>query len=208
MIENPRTQLTLWRAATWINILIYGVLVWEMYRLWTNPTPSDFPRIETLALMMGFEFILVHSAIFMLVASRKVSLLFLIPVYGVVALLLNSGAENNLILYLYCGVLVSRLRFMFAKIEPSERSRAIKSSIFAGLIYMLSLFVIIGGETSLPSKRLNSEFLSANGYFDQLEVFGIFMESPHLPIIMGMIYFSLMIVFEIVTRRRYTPNSV
>ncbi|RZV39633.1 MAG: hypothetical protein EX271_10595 [Acidimicrobiales bacterium] len=178
-----------------------------MFRLSTNPTPSDFPRIETLALMMGFEFILVHSDIFMLVMPCKVTLLILIPVYGVVALLLNRGAENNLILYLYCGGLVSRLQFIFSKIETAERSRAIKLAIVAGLIYMLTLFAIIGGKTNLLSKGLNAEFLGANGYFDQLELYGIFTESPHLPIIMGIIHFSLMIVFEIFTRRRFIPKT-
>ena len=115
--------------STAVTLLIYGALIWEMWSIWTRPVPADFPRLQTLALIMGFEFLLVHSGLMAAVMPRKVSLFFILPVYGVVAYFLNLGAENNLILF--------------------------------------------------------------------LRVSGIFTEHPHLPLIMGLVYFSLMALLEL-----------
>lgn len=162
--------IRIWRATEWINILIYGALVYEMFRLWTMPGPDDFSRIQTLGVLMGLEFILVQSGIFMLLMPRKTSLLFLLPVYGIVAYFLNTGAEKNTILYLYFGVMLTRFRFLFSDIRPEERKSAIKLALIAGAIYMISLIVIIGGETSLPAKGLSQDFLQSNGYFENLKI--------------------------------------
>ncbi len=181
-----------------ITILIYAALVWEMWRIWNVPTIEDFPRLQTLALLMGFEFILVHSALFMAVAPRNLAIVFLLLVYGIMALMLNTGAENNIILYLYLGVMFTRLRFMFTQSTVEQRAHHLKISIIAGFIYVFSIAVIAIGEQSLPSKGLTESFLTREGYFDTLEVFGIFTEQPHLPLIMGMVYFSLLITLNLV----------
>jgi len=190
---------SIWRIFAWINLVIYAALVYEMWRLLTVPTPEDLPRVTTLALLMGFEFLLVHSAVFMAVMPRKVSVFFLLPVYGVVALALNSGTDNNVILYLYLGLLVTRLRFLFWDTDARHRSRVLKTSIIAGFLYLFSVAVIAFGETSLPEKGLNKAFLASNNYYENLTVHGIFTENPHLPLIMGIIYFTLMIVLELFT---------
>ncbi len=192
----------IWRIFAWTNIVIYALLVYEMWRLWTVPTPADLPRITTFALLMGFEFILVHSAVFMIVFPRKVSVFFLIPVYGVVALMLNSGTDNNVILYLYLGLLFTRLRYLFGGADAEHRSKVLKTSIIAGFIYLFSVAVIALGETSLPEKGLNKVFLTANNYYETLTVHGIFTENPHLPIIMGIVYFSMLIGVELFTSAR------
>jgi len=188
---------SVWRIFAWTNIVIYAFLVYEMWQLWTAPTPEDLGRITTFALLMGFEFILVHSAIFMKVFPRKISILFLIPVYGVVALMLNSGTDNNVILYLYLGLLFTRLRYMFSGADAEHRSKVLKTSIIAGFLYLFSVAVIALGETSLPEKGLNKAFLTANNYYESLTVQGIFTENPHLPLIMGIVYFTSMIGLEL-----------
>ncbi len=183
--------------STAVTLLIYGALIWEMWSIWTRPVPADFPRLQTLALIMGFEFLLVHSGLMAAVMPRKVSLFFILPVYGVVAYFLNLGAENNLILFLYAGVLVARLRFLFTPHTPLQKSRAIKISIVSALIYFFAVSVIAIGEASLPAKGLTQDFLQSEGYFETLRVSGIFTEHPHLPLIMGLVYFSLMALLEL-----------
>lgn len=197
---------SIWRIFAWTNLAIYAALVFEMWQLWTVPTPEDLPRVTTLALLMGFEFLLVHSAVFIAVMPRKTSVFFLLPVYGVVALALNSGAENNVILYLYLGLLVTRLRFLFGDTDAQHRSRVLKTSIIAGFLYLFSVAVIAFGETSLPEKGLNKEFLTSNNYYESLNVQGIFTENPHLPLIMGIIYFTLMIGLELLISVFYRFN--
>ncbi len=184
-------------AAALLGVLIYGALNWEMWSLWAHPSPGDFPRLQTLALLMGFEFLLVHSALFINFMPRKTSILFLLPVYGATALMLNTGAENNLILYLYLGLVITRLRFLFTSRSPAQKSRAIKISIAAFLIYLFAVAIIAFGEEALPMKGLTKAFLETNGYFETLQVGGVLTEQPHLPLIMGIIYFSMMIVFEL-----------
>ena len=179
------------------EIFIYLLLIFEMWSLWTQPEPADFARIQTLALLMGFEFFMVHSGLFFNLMPRKTSVLFLLPVYGVIAYFLNTGAENNFILYLYLGLLITRLRFLFEEHTAIQKSRATKISIAAALIYFASIGVIAIGETDLPAKGLNPDFLSKESYYDTLNVGGIFTEQPHLPLIMGIIYFSMMILLEL-----------
>jgi hypothetical protein len=179
------------------EVVIYGLLIFEMWSLWTHPGPADFARIQTLALLMGFEFFMVHSALFFNLMPRKVSVLFLLPVYWVIAYFLNTGAENNVILYLYLGLLIIRLRFLFEDHTDIQKARATKISIGAGLIYFGAIGVIAVGETGLPAKGLNPDFFAQENYYETLNVGGIFTEQPHLPLIMGIIYFSMMIVFEL-----------
>ncbi len=200
---------SIWRILAWTNIVIYALLVYEMWRLWTAPTAADLPRVTTLALLMGFEFILVHSAIFTLVFPRKVTILFLFPVYGVVALMLNSGAQNNVILYLYLGLLVTRLRYLFGEKDAQQRTKVLKTSILSGFLYLFAVAVIAFGETSLPEKGLNKAFLTANNYYESLNVQGIFTENPHLPLIMGIVYFSLMVGLEllIIIKNSFNHNK-
>ncbi len=204
---QPKRQLAL-AVSEWIGIVIYLALAFEMYRLWVTPLPADIARINLLALLMGFEFIMVHSAVFMLVMPRKKVIWFLIPTYAVVALALNSGAEGNAILFLYLGLMASRLRFMFSTPSAKHRKQAIKHSIIAAGIYFFSIAVIAGGETSIPQKGLTTEFLTTSGYFDALTVYGIFTENPHLPLVMGIIYFGLMSVVEAIPaiRSQFTRN--
>jgi hypothetical protein len=180
-----------------IEMLLYAFLIREMWCLWSDPTPADFPRLQTLAILMGFEFLLVHSALFIHVTPRKISILFLLPIYGIVALALNTGAENNLILYLYLGVIITRLRFLFGDHTKAQKSRAVKTSIVSFFIYFAAIAIIAVGETSLPKGGLTAKFLESGNYLDSLEVYGIFTEQPHLPLLMGMFYFSALILFEL-----------
>ena len=179
------------------EVLIYGLLIFEMWSLWTHPAPADFSRLQTLALLMGFEFFLVHSGLFFNLMPRKVSVLILLPVYGVIAYFLNTGTENNLILVLYLGLMIARLRFLFTDHSDAQKSRATKISITAAVIYFAAIAVIAVGDASLPARGLTPEFLTQHGYYETLSVGGPFTERPHLPLIMGIIYFSMMIALDL-----------
>jgi len=94
--------------------MVYVVLVFEMLRLWLSPDAMQIDRLNTLAVMMGFEFIMIHSGVFMSVMPRKISLFFLIPFYSTFAFAMNTMVSGNTILWLYFGVVLLRMRFAFS----------------------------------------------------------------------------------------------
>ncbi len=189
--------LPLWRLAEWVNIVFYSILVFEMLRLWFAPGPQDVGRILTLAMLMVFEFVLVHSGLFMAVFPRRISLILLIPFYGLFAIVFNFIVPGNAILFLYLAVIFVRMRFAFSNPTRAEKTKTLIVTICAAFLYFVLVFIFAFGANFIPDFGLNQDFLQSNAYFNLSDAGGIFVEQPHIPLAMGSVYFTLLALLEV-----------
>ncbi len=195
------------RLSFWIGPLIYALLVFEMGRYWIAPDPNNTDRLQTLAVMMVFEFIMVHSGVFMAVMPKKISLLFFVPVYGVFALAMNTMAPGNTILWIYLSVVFVRMRFAFSNPKGSEPQIAITISLCAVLIYFALLVSFILNAHLVPKIGLTDQFLLESGYKDSITTGGLLTDMPQVSMAMGVVYFSLLALIEIVIPIFYSKSK-
>ena len=186
------------KLSNWIGIAIYGWIIVEMFQLWHHPGPDDAARILTLATIMAFEFVLVHSGVFMAVMPKKISLLVFIPFYGVFALAMNAMTPGNTILWLYLGIIAVRMRFAFSNPTEEAKGKNMTMSVAAVMTYFVLIFVFAFGANIIPDLGLTAEYLESSG-FQTLRngATGIFIESPQVPLAMGIVYFTLIALWEI-----------
>jgi len=193
----------------WIGIGVYIALILQMLRVWIAPQADDIELILTLAVMMGFEFIMVHSGIFMAVMPRKLSLFLFIPFCGIFALTMNALLPNNYILWLYGSIIFTRIRFAFSNPDQETINRSISMSIKAAILYFVLIMSFSFGSGLIPEFGLTQDFLTQSGYWDIVKTGGLFPEKPYVPIAIGVVYFSLIALIEVKTfnllpnKRRY-----
>ncbi|MDB2437209.1 hypothetical protein N9W89_00715 [Hellea sp.] len=195
----------IYRILGWVGILVYGALIYEMWRLWSAPTPDDTGRILTLAVMMGFEFIMVHSGIFMAAFPRKISLFIFVPFYGAFALVFNSMTPGNEILFLYLGAVFIRMRFAFSNATEEEIGANMSMSFLAVVLYFFLIIAFSIGSDHIPELGLTREFLTTTNYLNEDTIGGIFTEMPQVSMAMGMVYFGLLAFAEIKVYKLLKP---
>jgi len=178
-----------------------------MARYWISPDPENTDRLLTLAVMMGFEFIMVHSGVFMAVMPKKVSLFFLIPAYSLFALAMNSMVPGNSILWLYFGVVLVRMRFAFSNPKGPELQAATTTSLCAVLIYFILLVIFALGAEAIPRLGLTDTFLIESGYRASITTGGLFIDTPHVPMAMGVVYFTLLAFLEVLIFKHISPPA-
>lgn len=193
----PINRHPLWRISEWIGIFFYAALIFEMVRLWIAPELDDVERLITLIMLVLFEFIVVHSGVFMAVMPRKWSMLVFIPFYGVFALAFNAAAPGNAILFLYMGIVLMRMRFAFTAPSDEAKTKAIIMSASAAFAYFIFMFIFAIGGGFLPKFGLDYDYLQSSGYFDIFDASGEFVDAPQSPMAMGIAYFSFLIWLEI-----------
>jgi len=146
------------------GILIKLFIAYQFFTLWTNPQLSDATKISDLAILMAFEFVMVHSGVFMAVMPRKITLYVLVPIYALFALAFNMSVSNNTILILYLMVVFNRMRYAFSDVSKAVKSRTIFISVLAAIIYFVLIFVMMFNMNSLPEYGLNANFLECATY--------------------------------------------
>ena len=61
------------RQFEYAGVLMDVVIAYQFFSIWHHPTMDDLPQLGTLSLLMIFEFIMVHSGVFMAVMPKKIS---------------------------------------------------------------------------------------------------------------------------------------
>ncbi|WP_298485137.1 hypothetical protein [uncultured Maribacter sp.] len=193
------------RQFEYLGILINLLIAYQFYKIWSNPTINDASTVSALAALMAFEFIMVHSGVFMAVMPRKISLYVLFPVYGLFALAFNAATENNIILIAYLVVIFNRMRFAFSDVSPALKNRAILTSVLAAIIYFILIFVIMFTMNSIPELGLHEEYLEISGYNAAKTSGGVFIDTPHIAIFFGLIYYCFLVLIEVLLL--YKPQN-
>jgi len=189
------------------GLATYAFLIFEMARLWIAPDTSDVERIQTLAVMMAFEFIMVHSGVFMAVFPRKMALFVFVPFYAAFAFAMNAMAPGNTILWLYFAVVFFRMRFAFSDPKSEDKTRAMGMSLAAVTTYFFLVLAFAIGSEAVPELGLSEQFLIESGYKETVEGGGIFVDTPNVPMALGIVYFSLISLWEIKIYRLFKPQA-
>jgi len=145
---------------------------------------------------MGFEFILVHSGVFMAAMPRKISLLVLVPFYGLFALAMNALIPGNAILWLYLSVILTRMRFAFSETSDAAKEANIIFSVVSVMTYffMMILFAVLN--EVIPRFGITESYLKSIDYSSLHDSGGIFIDMPNVPITMGVLYFTILAFYE------------
>ncbi len=185
------------RQFEYAGILMNLVIAYQFYAIWTAPTTNEASKIFTLGTLMAFEFILVHSGVFMAVMPKKISLFVLFPIYGLFALCFNYFITDNTILFVYLAVIFNRMRFAFSDVSKAIKQRAIFTSVFAAAGYFFLIMAVVFLSNHIPELGLTPDFLQLAGY-DEVkgDSGGVFIDTPHIAICFGMLYYGMLAIIE------------
>ncbi|MEO8254178.1 MAG: hypothetical protein ABI554_07280 [Flavobacterium sp.] len=178
----------------------YGFQAYYAYvflMVWTHPEQYPVSLINDLAILMAFEFIMVHSGVFMAVMPKKLSILVFFPLYGLFAYGFNESVINTNILYIYLLTVLNRMRFAFSNVSMEVRAVQMGKSAAKAMFYFFLIFAVCFGNGIIPKFGLTEEFLEKSHYFDTVKSSGLFIDKPYVPICMGFIYYSLPVLYFI-----------
>ena len=145
---------------------------------------------------MAFEFVMVHSGLFMTFMPKRISALVFVPFYGLFALGFNSFTQDNTILILYCVVVFNRMRFAFSDADDTAKSKAMLRSIFSLLCYFVLIFVVLIFQSLIPKLGLTEDYLIQSNYHSHINGSGEFVEKPYIPLCLGTIYYIALTIVE------------
>lgn len=184
------------------SVLINLLLVFRFLQLWINPTEVNAAEVYSMAVLVGFEFIMVHSGVFMAILPKKLSLYLLVPVYGLFALGFNFAVEDNRVLLTYLVVVINRMRFAFSDVSPALKRRAIAYSVFAVFFYFILIISVSVGSDSIPEFGLDYAFTHSHGYESIKLAGGLLTDEPKTAMAFGVAYYFLLAIVEVVLLRR------
>jgi len=199
IIEKYDTQFA------YSSVILNLTLVVQAYLLWINPSMNDADKIYTIAILSSIEFFMIHSGVFMAVFPKKVSLYIFFPLYGSFALMINSMADGNDILYLYLIVVFQRMRFAFSDVKIELKNKAVAFSAYAAIIWLFVIFLVFLNKDSFPILGLNEDYLLMSGYREKKSI-GVFTEEPHLAIALTMIYYLCLALTEFNLTKSFIKN--
>ncbi|TXE13059.1 hypothetical protein FUA26_04495 [Seonamhaeicola algicola] len=183
------------------------VMAYQFFMLWYQPTPNDIEKISSYITLMLFEFVLVHSGIFMAVMPKKLSLFIFVPFYGIFALAFNSFSKDNTILILYCFVILNRMRFAFSNVPLQIKARVIFNAISSMGIYFVLIFVVLILQSSIPFLGLTPAFLNETNFLKNIDATGEFIEKPHVTMCFGFLYYIGLSLVEVYFLRKKPPEK-
>lgn len=176
-----------------VDFMMMAFMSYQYFKLWMMPEIGDAEKIFQMAGLMGFEFIMVHSGVFMAVMPRKFSLFFFVPVYGLFAWAFNSIiGGGNIVAYIYMLAVFNRMRFAFFNVDEELKNKQIGRSVLAAIIYFFLLFGVAFGSSVLPEFGLNDANLTRIGYDEAKTHGGLFLDEPQTAICAGAVYYLLL----------------
>ncbi len=185
--------------------LMLFLIAFQYFQLWVSPDSDSASKIFQLAGLIAFEFIMVHSGVFMSVMPKKISLYVLVPVYGLFALAFNQIIGGNAILVIYLITIFNRMRFAFFNVNEVLKSSLMLKSIIAVSIYFVLILVVAFSSNILPQMGLSAENLRAINYEEAKKHGGLFLDQPHTSMCMGFLYYAFLGLISIRLSRRTKP---
>jgi hypothetical protein len=185
-----------------ISILLNLVLVARFIQLWIAPTEALAGEVYGMAILVGFEFIMVHSGVFMALLPRKWSLLLAVPAYGIFAVVFNLFTPDNRIIVAYFLVVLNRMRFAFSNPSLLLRKKGIFYSAFAVVVYFILIVFVSAGKDFIPEYGLDYAFTHSHAYETVKLSGGILTDEPKTAMAFGTIYYLLLSLIELVLNRK------
>ncbi|AYN05716.1 hypothetical protein [Flavobacterium sp. 140616W15] len=180
---------------TFIEYGFYAYYASVFLMVWLYPEQYNVSLINDLAVLIVFEFIMVHSGVFMAVLPKRYSILVFFPMFGLFAYSFNNSVIDTNIFYIYLLTVLNRMRFAFSNVSIEVRAIEIAKSVFRAILYCTLLCATALGNEFIPKLGLTSEFLQKYHYFDTIKSSGLIMEKPYIAMCMGFLYYSLPVLF-------------
>lgn len=170
--------------------------------VWFYPEYYNAEIIYNLTIILIFEFILVHSGVFMAVIQNKIALVGFALFYGVFALAINTSVLGDapIILYLYSATVINRMIFGLSSRSPQERQENMGYSALMALNFMFCIFAALILSFMVPYGGLTPSYLSSIDYYTAMTSGGEFPENPHVAFAFGVMYFSMPVVMPIIVK--------
>lgn len=182
------------RICEYIGVLQTLFIAGYFLFLWLFATEADAYVVYSMAILMGFEFIMVHSGVIMTFLSKTYSILLFFPFYGLFAWGFNKMLDDgdNTVMILYLTTVLNRMRFAFFNADENMKNRAVMTSVISVMIYFFLLFLVCFGSSLVPHFSLGESFTNSAAYAAVQKVGGMFPEEPYVPICLGFLYYLLL----------------
>lgn len=161
--------------------------------VWFFPEYYTIEIIYNLTVILIFEFILVHSGVFMAVFRDWRVLTLFALFYGLFALAINMAVlgDSPLILYLYSATVANRILFGLTSRSEQERNENMGYSALMALNFMFCIFLVLMLSFLVPYGGVTPEYLQSIGYYSSISSGGEFPDKPHIAFAFGVLYFGL-----------------
>lgn len=180
------------------DFLMMGFMAFKYYMLWSQPQIGDATSIFQMAGLMGFEFVMIHSGVFMAVMPKWLSLIIFVPFYGLFAWAFNKIiGGDNLVTYIYMTAVFNRMRFAFFNVSEDLKQKQIGRSVFAAMFYFFLVFGVVLCVPLIPDLGLNEANLVRIGYAEAKTHGGLFLDQPKTAICLGTLYYLGLCLFSL-----------
>ncbi|MEQ4922062.1 hypothetical protein [Proteus hauseri] len=161
--------------------------------VWWFPERFSVQTIYNLTVLFLFEFILVHSGVFMAAFARTKLVFALIPFYGIFALIINSMimGDENLIIWLYAVIVANRIISGYQVKTKEEMGKNLFYSALLVLNFMLCLFSVMIFKFLVPYGGLTPEYLNEINYLYLIPQHSDYFNVPHVGMAYGTLFYGI-----------------
>ena len=170
------------RPCEYVEVAQTALIACQYLYLWLFAGPDDAYKVYSLAILMAFEFVMVHSGLFMAAMPLKASIRLFIPLYGLFAFAFGHS-----------------MRFAFFNVSKSVKQRVVRQSMIALAVYFVLTVSVVCAESVIPSFSLGAAFSESASYTREVRAGGLFVEKPYVPICLGFLYYSVLSFFNFKT---------
>ena len=163
--------------------------------VWMHPEKCSVSLVNDLSILIIFEFIMVHSGVFMSGLPKNISLYVFVPFYGIFAFGFNASVIDTNIFYIYLSTVLSRMLFAFADVSDEIRMQQLGKSAIKCTFYFFLMFAVALGHFFIPKLGLTQEYLQNSNYFSIVKSSGLFIEKPYIPMCMGFLYYLIPVLY-------------
>lgn len=145
--------------------LFNGYLLYQYMHSWFSINPDPL-TVETLAVLICSEFIMVNSGVLMAVFQKKLLILFFALVYALFAYEFNKmlPLQDNKIMIAYFVLVLHRMRFAFYNKSEKQRDKLLGLSGLAAILYIVSIGFCVVFSNSLRKLTYTNAFLDENNF--------------------------------------------
>ena len=200
------------RISNLIGLGLYAVFIYEIVRLWIAPELNDAERVLTLTIIALFEMIVIHVSVVLVRLKDWTARFSAIGFYTLFAIAFSFGLPNNTILFIYLGVVASRVSFILSSPTQAQIAASNSRSALSAILYLVGIFATVLLGRFIPEFGLDEAWMQATNYISESDSGGLYIEAPHLALAFASFYFSCLLIhdafvmFKRNTQNRYTAS--
>jgi hypothetical protein len=199
--KNILTQYN--KFFNYLGLVFYAFIIYKYFQLWAFPSLEDASSIVVYNTLMGFEFILILTSLFLAISWGTKSMYIILILYTLFFIWGFRTSTPESILYAYLYVVFNRTRVFFMQ-KPSdqvEKKGTIIYYLFNILVYtvlVLTISVISAKIAVIPRLGLTDHYIAESGYYSFIIGDGnaLMSKKPHVGLFIGCIYFIILASIE------------